>query len=353
MALKNIIAGVATGAGRISERFDDIMFAAVKALVIAVAIAAVHKYAGLRALGDGQAWFIYFGVGVAAVMTEYFCTQVLVDSWFSRKIGGVLIGGAMTAIAVLFSYSSAISSAAVQQSEAAGVQKANFRKTENTEAAVKESEFALKAAMDARSKLQPTRSAAEARAAIDSAQAHKWWAYTESCAKPRGRDSRAWCDAYRSAVADLALWDDISREDARIGALKAKVDEARAQEAEAPATVSAVRADVLEYAAWFGTDADGGQVIQARHIALTITAFVTLMGFLTAWKRNQGRELPPWGIVDWLRRQWDPEAAPVVRAAVPLVPHNISISDDRAMAALKSVLAEMKSAVQPALKGAA
>lgn len=307
MSLKNVFAGAKAGASHVSDKLDDIMFAGIKVLVISVALAAVHKYAGLRALGDAQAWYIYFGIGAAAVMTEYICTQILVDSWFKRKVGGVIIGGAMTAVAVLFSYTSAISSAAVQQSEAAGVQKANYRKTVNSEASVKESEFALKAAMDARSKLTPSRSAAQARADIDSARAHKWWKYTESCAKPKGPQTRAWCDSFRSATADLALWDDISREDARILTLQAKVDEARSQEAEAPATASAVRADVLEYAAFFGTDAEGGQVIQARHIALTITAFVTLMGFLTAWKRNQGRDLPPWGFVAWLRRLWDRE----------------------------------------------
>lgn len=345
MALKNFAAGASKGAKAVSEKFDELMFMALKAVVISVALAAVHKYAGLRALGDMQAWYIYFGVGAAAVGLEYYGSQVLVDSWYNRSIGGVFFGGALTVIAVALSYSNAISSAAVQQSEAAGVQKANYRKNINTEAAAEEAAFSLKAAMDARSKLTPKRSAADARATIDSAQAHKWWKYTESCAAPKGKETRAWCDSYRSAVADLALWDDISREDARIANLQAKVDAARDAEAEAPATVSAVRADVLEYAAWFGTDANQGQTLQARHIALTITSFVTLMGLLTAWKRNQGRELAPWGLFAWARLKWHRLWNGTDEGfdnGERVVNNEIHLSDDRAVAALRDTLSKMQ-----------
>lgn len=308
MALKDKFASGGAAARKISENFDEIMFALLKVTVIAVALTAVHKYAGIRALGDGQAFIIYFGLGAAAVGLEYYGAQVLVDSWVSRKLGGVAFGGALCLVALAFSYSSAISSASVQQSQASGVQKANFRKNVNSQKSVEEAEFALKAAMEARQKLTPKRSAAESRAAIDSAQAHRWWANTDKCTAAKGPQRQAFCDNYRAAVADLALWDDISREDARIGSLQAKVDEARAQEAEAPATVSEVRADVKEYANWFGTDAEGGQRMQAQHISLTLTLFVTLMGFLTAWKRNQNTPRRPWGVVAWLKSKWTGEA---------------------------------------------
>lgn len=305
MALKNMIAntgklmaGAGKGAGKLSEKFDELMLVALKIVVISVAIAAVHKYATLKTGADMQAWYIYFGLGVAAVGLEYYGSQMLVDGYYDRAVGGMAIGAMLCLPALAFSYSNAIGSAAVQQSEAAGLQKANFRKTKNTESTVKESEFSLKTAQEARSKLTPLRSAADARAAIDSAQAHKWWAYTDSCSKPKGKESRAWCDKYRSAQADIKMWDDISVQDARIDALQAKLAEARDAESEAPTTVSEVRADTLEYAAWFGTNAEGGQTMQTRHVALTITMFVTMMGFATAWRRNRGRELKPWGF--WL-----------------------------------------------------
>ena len=356
MSLKAMFAGASKGASRLSESFDDLMFIGLKVIVVSVALAAVHKYAGMRALGDMQSWYIYFGLGAAAVGLEYYGSQVLVDGWYNRSIGGVAFGAALTLTAIVLSYSNVMSSAAVQQSQAAGTQKANFRKTVNTEQAVKEAEFSLTAAMDARSKLKPTRSAAEARASIDSAQAHKWWNYTESCAKPKGKESRGWCDAYRSAVADLALWDDISREDARIGNLKAKADEARAMEAETPTTVSEVRADVLEYAAWLGTDAQGGQLMQARHTGITITLFVSLLGLLTAWKRNQGRELKPWGFITWLRRKWHMAwngSDAGFDAGERTVVNNISMTDDRAIERLRAMGKELKAATAPAVGVAA
>lgn len=304
MSLKAVFAGAKSGASILSEKFDDLMFITLKVAAIGVACVAVYKYSGIRAAGDDLAWWMMFGLGLCAVGFEYYGAQTLVDGWYDRAFGGVVFGAALCVPALALSYSNAISSAAVQQSTAAGMQKAAFRKTVNSETAVKEAEFALQAAMDARSKLTPKRSAADARAAIDSAQAHRWWANTEKCTEAKGPQRQAFCNDYRSAVADLALWDDISREDARIANLKAKTDEARATEAEAPAAVSEVRADTLEYASLFGTDAQGGQSIQAKHIALTITLFVTLTGFLTAWKRNQGREVRPWGFVTWARRKW-------------------------------------------------
>lgn len=42
--------------------------------------------------------------------------------------------------------------------------------------------------------------------------------------------------------------------------------------------------------------------MQARHVALTITLFVTFAGLLTGWKRNRGRDLKPWGIANTLYR---------------------------------------------------
>ena len=81
--------------------------------------------------------------------------------------------------------------------------------------------------------------------------------------------------------------------------------------------MSEVRADTLDYAAAFNTDAATAQKYQARHVALTITLFVTFAGLLSGWKRNRGRELGTWGIVNkfnrlyrWCFRKWSGEEAP-------------------------------------------
>lgn len=300
--LKGVFLSFFGAASNLSNKFDDLLFLALKLTATAVACIAVHKYSGLRAGGDDLGWYMFFGLGLVAIGFEYYGAQTIINGWFDRTFGAMALGVLLCAPALAFSYSNAIGSASVQQSHAAGMQKANYRKNINTAKAVEEAEFALKVATEARSKLKPVRSAADARATIDSKEAHRWFAGTDSCTKTKGPQTRAFCDEYRSAQADLKAWDDISVHDARVDSLQAKLDEARNAEASAPVELSEVRADTLDYAGFFNTDADTAQKYQARHVALTITLFVTFAGLLSGWKRNRGRELRPWGIVNVLNR---------------------------------------------------
>lgn len=316
-ALVSLFGAAKGSANSLSNKFDDLLFLALKLIAIAVACIAVHKYSGLRAGADDLGWWMFFGLGLVAIGFEYYGAQTIIDGWFDRTFGAIALGALLCAPALAFSYSNAIGSASVQQSRAAGIQKANFRKNVNSEKAVEEAEFALKVATDARSKLKPVRSAGEARAVVDTKQAHKFWGLTDSCAKTKGPQTRAFCDDYRAAQADLKAWDDISVQDARVDTLQAKLDDARSAEANAPVEVSEVRADTLDYAAAFNTDAATAQKYQARHVALTITLFVTFAGLLSGWKRNRGRELGTWGIVNkfnrlyrWCFRKWSGEEAP-------------------------------------------
>jgi len=82
-----------------------------------------------------------------------------------------------------------------------------------------------------RSKMQPARSAADARAVIDSSKAHKFWSSTDACKETSGPKSRTFCETYNAAQADIALWDTISVQDGRIADAQAKLEQARASAA--------------------------------------------------------------------------------------------------------------------------
>lgn len=310
-ALASLFGAAKGGANSLSNKFDDLLFIALKLVAIAVACIAVHKYSGSRAGEDDLGWWMFFGLGLVAIGFEYYGAQTIMDGWFDRTAGAIALGALLCAPALAFSYSNAIGSASVQQSQAAGVQKANFRKKVNSEKAVEEAEFALKVATDARSKLKPVRSAADARGVMDNKQSHKFWGLTESCTKTKGRQTRAFCDDYRAAQADLKAWDDISVQDSRVESARSTLASARSAEADAPVETSEVRADTLDYAGFFDTDAATAEKYQARHVALTITLFVTFAGLLSGWKRNRGRDLQPWGIgraldrvYSWCYRKW-------------------------------------------------
>lgn len=83
-----------------------------------------------------------------------------------------------------------------------------------------------------RSKMQPVRSAAAARAAIDTAEAHKWYrGLTDGCKITKGEQTRKFCEDYASAKADLALWDTISIQEGKLADAAAKLEAARASAA--------------------------------------------------------------------------------------------------------------------------
>jgi hypothetical protein len=79
-----------------------------------------------------------------------------------------------------------------------------------------------------RSKMQPVRTAAQARAAIDSATAHKFYRSTDGCKTTKGPQTRAHCDGLLSAQADLTMWDNIAVADNKIEEAQAKLETVKA-----------------------------------------------------------------------------------------------------------------------------
>jgi len=79
--------------------------------------------------------------------------------------------------------------------------------------------------------MTPTRTIGQAQAVIDSAMAHKWWTATSECKAPKGPQTRAWCDAYRAAVADVDGWKIGADREEKIAAVRAKLITAQKESA--------------------------------------------------------------------------------------------------------------------------
>lgn len=58
--------------------------------------------------------------------------------------------------------------------------------------------------LEERLRMVPQRNAEQAQAAIDNAMAHRFWAVTDGCKRTTGPQTREYCSAYASAVADKA-----------------------------------------------------------------------------------------------------------------------------------------------------
>lgn len=89
-------------------------------------------------------------------------------------------------------------------------------------------EASLKRLQDERSAMQPVRSAAVARAVIDTTEAHKLFrGATEGCKVTKGPQSRLLCETYHAAKADLALWDQISVQEGKLADAQKQLADAR------------------------------------------------------------------------------------------------------------------------------
>lgn len=112
----------------------------------------------------------------------------------------------------------------------ATISQANFTTTayEDTRGTIKDLEAKLSRATEERLLMKPKASVAAARATISTSEAHKLWRYTDGCKTTKGNQSRAFCDKYFSAQADVALWDQIAKQEMAIGEIEGELKEARA-----------------------------------------------------------------------------------------------------------------------------
>jgi len=154
----------------------------------------------------------------------------LVFAWHAYKRGLHSVGHAAVAlfiIAVTVEFLSHTGFTAANRD--ATVQQASFQATayDDTRANVKDAEARLQRLRDERNVMKPVNPPASAKAVIASAEAHKFWGTTEGCKTTKGPKTREFCDRYNSAIADLALWDQIAAQETKITAAELAVADAR------------------------------------------------------------------------------------------------------------------------------
>lgn len=111
----------------------------------------------------------------------------------------------------------------------ATVQKASLQTTayEDTRGTIKDLEAKVARLTGERNVMKPQAAPAAAKAVISNAEAHKWWKTTEACKQTKGPQTRAFCDAYFSAQADIALWDQIAQQEIKLATAEAELNDAR------------------------------------------------------------------------------------------------------------------------------
>ena len=153
---------------------------------------------------------------------------------WKRDMKGVAVAAAsLFAIAIVVEFASHTSFNAANRDatlQHAAMQTVSYEDARGT---VKDLEAKVQRLTDERNVMKPSQSVAAARAAIQNAEAHRWFAgLTKGCTVTKGPQSRAFCDAYFSAQADVALWDQIAQQEIKLGEAEGELRAARAASGE-------------------------------------------------------------------------------------------------------------------------
>lgn len=146
---------------------------------------------------------------------------------------------------------------------------------------VSQLETELKVLTDNRLAMQPARMPSQATAVIESAKAHKYWGLTKECTGTLGPKTRRFCDDFRGAEADLALWEQIAVQDKRIGDKRAELAAAKGTASQETIGTSAADSQGLVLASVLGgteTPDPSTQYWSGLGVVGIISLFAALMG---------------------------------------------------------------------------
>lgn len=241
---------------------------------------------------------ILVSLGMATLASEYYMGGEAVRAWFDRAL--LRLGAVLGVYAIVLGYAVLqwTGSAADMEATKTGAHKAAFVAQEDT--ARSEAELTKKNNdLMQRIEMAPKRTAEQAQAAIDNAKANRFWSMTTGCTETKGPQTRAFCDAYASAVADKAGATAliVDREEQRQIALEIKkLREGRKNQA----VVTEDRSDLRFLVTYAKVSEQVAMDISAAWKIMIISVLVFVLGILV--KAEAYRDMPrkPWGFAAML-----------------------------------------------------
>lgn len=191
---------------------------------------------------------------------------------FRRRMWGIAgAAGSLFAIAVLVElmshagFTAAHRDATIAQAK---MQTASYTDSRETIASLKKTEGLLQE----RLRMQPKRTLSEAKAAIENTKSHRWWDLTSGCTETKGPKTRAWCDSYRSAEADVGAWGEIERAQTQLAEVQEKIAAARKSQGTLATAAGASQGTILASAFTLSTKPSDEQTFWATFALSSILA---------------------------------------------------------------------------------
>jgi hypothetical protein len=242
-------------------------------------------------------------IGLLAVVgAEILAWHNAAGSWFERRLGSVFAWGLLGVICSAGTLYTNYSTAASSQEATGAIKLASF----NTYKDVDNTETELKTKVDKLNeqlRLAPVETAEAYDAKIENAKAHKFWKATDGCKETKGPQTREFCSAYSTAVANKAnatsalTWKEEHK--AASAELKAVRSERKTVKAETSGVNPAI--NLLKKAVFDG-DEDKAKQMDSMSFPLLVQAIMILGGICLAAETYRFRDRKPWGVVEWLSR---------------------------------------------------
>jgi hypothetical protein len=300
----------------------------IRCAILASVISVIY-YSGDKAK-DGATQAILVLLGLSAVGFHYIGAQKACRAWYERQVGAFALWGLIICGAIAWEVNSTLSVASNNQSNLTNAQLTAFSKSDNNAKAVADAEAKLerlrkeRAALDpieGQANIKPWRNVADARAAVNTAEAHKWFTgITEGCTVTKGPQTRDFCKNYEMAKAEVERWDLIAKMAISLGAAEQELADARKAASLAPVLATADRADLDNLRRLTGMSLEDLQLSQSLLTVLVLALFLTIAGWLVKAEEYEGRPRKPW---------FGRLMATLTGRPMPVQPAPVAMSDDR------------------------
>lgn len=271
--------------------FRAVQFMVVGALVAAIMLAIAHGLAKAS-----SPWFqgIFIITLCCVAVGEFAAWHNAAIAWYERTVGSLVmwavLGIILTGGVLWINYGASAANNDVK----ASLHKTAFIASEDLGQTERELTTKVKDLRD-RSRMKPTRSAEAASAAIAAAKADRFWDITGSCkGEIRGKQSRAFCDKYASAVADRDLSTSLEGIAGAIDKAEADLADVRKRRSSEAAVVSDDQPHLLALASVMGVSATSARQIDAMGVPGLVQAMLVLGGILLAAEKMRNQPRQPW-----------------------------------------------------------
>ncbi len=267
--------------------------------MVAGALAAALILAVAHGAEKGSAWYLKLALIIGLVCVaigEFLSWHNAATAWHERRAGSLVLWGVLGGILSAGTLYTNFSSAASNNDSNAVVQQTAFVSRTNVVDELKAAK-AERSRLEEELRMKPTRTPEAAQAAIDNAKAHRFWGVTKECTETKGPQTRGFCDAYASAVAEKSMGTNAIAVAEELKAVKARIAKYEADVTAGKAVVSADAPQIGIIKTRFETDDSTARQIDAMVLPMLVQAMLLFGGILLANEAFRGRAPRPW--INW------------------------------------------------------